>query len=249
MQITSRDGLTQTTLDDNWVTISGIDWFPDGSKLVITAATENIREQKVFIADSLTGDITHININHNKSSTFHLPKWSPDGRMIGVQATTREDEIVNDLLIFDPEGGMVKANLTINRQQHLQQEWYWSGDSEAILLNFPPGKSIGVFYWRDNRVEELPLPKIEAGNVYITNLFGSYPFLCRSKNPPKNYFRRAETNVLTSASVVGRRMINLVPISSTLSARTYPPCASMISLVMAKPNPVPRPRWRLLSTW
>ncbi len=152
VKITARDGSPHITLDNNWVTVSGIDWSPDGSKLVITGATEDVWQEEVFIADLITDHITRVNIAQDKSSSFLLPKWSPDGQMIGVQATTREKEIVNNLLIFDPEDETIKANLTINRQQHLRQEWYWSDNGDAILLNLPSGKGISLFYWRDNRV-------------------------------------------------------------------------------------------------
>jgi hypothetical protein len=150
-------------------------WSSDGTKLVITASTTPILQEYrfgLFIADVVTGNITPINIDREELRSYTDPQWSPNGLLIGVNTNPNENEIVNDLVIFDPEDETVKGNLSVERQQ---PDWLWSSTGEAILVNLPSAERIGIFYWKEDRLEKVSPPEqlkegIESGEILITNL-------------------------------------------------------------------------------
>ena len=172
VKVTSRDGADLATFDGDWERVEGVDWSPDGSKMVITAAISNRQTggHSLFIADLATGDISKVEILAGELLDYTQPHWSPDGRLIGVNTRRNGEGFVSGLVIFDPEDQTIRANLTVER--HFP-EWSWSNAGSAILVRLgsstsalPPftPQGIGIFYWTTGRLEQVSLPAyVEAG--------------------------------------------------------------------------------------
>ncbi len=157
---------------NNWDLIEGIDWSSDGSKIAVTAVTDDhqTRRYNLFIIDWATGDIAKIDVLTDESLEYTQPHWSPDGRLLGINTRRSEEETVSGLIVFDPKSGAVEANLAVERYS---TEWSWSHTGDAILVqlgaNRPvlsPSTSqrIGIFYWTTGTLDQVPLrPDLATG--------------------------------------------------------------------------------------
>jgi dipeptidyl aminopeptidase/acylaminoacyl peptidase len=172
VKIASSDGITLTTLGNDWERVEGIDWSPDGTQIAITAATDykQTGRHSLFVADLTAGKIAQVEIFTDELLDYTQPHWSPDGRLIGVNSRRKGEGFISGLVIYDLEEKATKANLSTERHY---PEWSWSNTGSAILVRLgsgalatPPStpQRIGVFYWLNGKLEQISLrEEIEAG--------------------------------------------------------------------------------------
>jgi dipeptidyl aminopeptidase/acylaminoacyl peptidase len=170
IRVVLSDGTVETTIDNNWTSLNNLDWSPDGSKLVVTASMEDMEYQfGVFIIDLTADDIAKVDLALDKPRSFTEAYWSPNGQFIGVTTSPTLVSPIDGLIVFDPENGAIKANLKKGREV---EKWFWSSAGNAILVNLSTAKRIGIYYWQEDRLEELSPPSfliegLENGEVSI----------------------------------------------------------------------------------
>ncbi len=165
--LSSFDGtvLQKDIIGDEWQNITGVDWSPDGKKIVFSGAKEYYPERlKTYLVDVKTKNIQMLPLDENLS--YEHPQWSPDGKLIAMNIRPKWLDKVQGLSVYDVETQKIVANLEGERSE---KDWYWSDDSEFILVTRgdPSNKpmSIELFYWKENQTKFVPLPK-EIGNNY-----------------------------------------------------------------------------------
>ncbi len=173
------EGTVLQRFGGSWGTVMAIDWSPDASKLAITAqgATDAYRNE-LFIIDLNTRKITEIDLVPGEAVSYAEPRWSPDGRLLGVIATTAEQQ--KELIIFDWQEEVISSSLSLGDSF---DKWSWSNDGSAILMRvggditstpyIPQG--IGIFYWKENRFELVSLPDdmeegLEKRHIHLIDL-------------------------------------------------------------------------------
>lgn len=162
------EGTVLQRFGGSWGAVMTIDWSPDSSKLAVTAqgATDAYRNE-LFIVDLNTEKITEIDPVPGGAVSCTKPRWSPDGRLLGVIAMTAEQQ--KELIIFDWQEEAKASSLS---PRYSFDKWSWSSDGSAILMRvggditstpyIPQG--IGIFYWKEHRFELVPLPhEMEEG--------------------------------------------------------------------------------------
>ena len=160
VRVISRDGTIIKTLNDNWTSINNLDWSPDSTKLVITASKEDKEYQfRVFIANLMTDEIVEVSIPLVEPHSFTEAHWSPDGQLIGVTTSPSLVSPIDGLVIFHPQDGTIEANLEAKRKV---EEWFWSEGGDSILVNLAAAKRIGIFHWREKRLEKIPMASFLA---------------------------------------------------------------------------------------
>ncbi|MEH7005218.1 hypothetical protein V7023_27015, partial [Priestia megaterium] len=76
--------------------IFGVSWSPDGSKLAYNFISEKEGDKGIFIADGLTGDVTHLNVNLDYAADQLA--WSQSGNKLVASSFTQNQ--VHTYIIF-----------------------------------------------------------------------------------------------------------------------------------------------------
>ncbi|MCM3770765.1 hypothetical protein M3225_09695 [Priestia aryabhattai] len=76
--------------------IFGVSWSPDGSKLAYNFISEKGGDKGIFIADGLTGDVTHLNVNLDYAADQLA--WSQSGNKLVASSFTQNQ--VHTYIIF-----------------------------------------------------------------------------------------------------------------------------------------------------
>ncbi|MGR6338975.1 TolB family protein [Priestia megaterium] len=76
--------------------IFGVSWSPDGSKLAYNFISEKEGDKGIFIADGLTGDVTHLNVNLDYAAD--QLDWSQSGNKLVASSFTQNQ--VHTYVIF-----------------------------------------------------------------------------------------------------------------------------------------------------
>lgn len=179
VSLINLEGTVLQRFGGSWGAVMAIDWSPDTSKLAITAqGTSDAYRNELFIVDLNTGKITEIDPVPGGAVSYTEPRWAPDGRLLGVIATTETQQ--KELIIFDWQEEVISSSLSLG---YPFDKWSWSDDGSAILMRVggditvtpyvPQG--IGIFYWREHRFELLSLPDdmkegLEKRNIYLIDL-------------------------------------------------------------------------------
>lgn len=173
------EGTVLQRFGGSWGAVMAIDWSSDTSKLAITAqSATDASWNELFIVDLNTGKITEIDPVPDEAVNYTEPRWSPDGSLLGVIATTEAQQ--KELVIFDWQAEVISSRLSLG---YSFDKWSWSDDGSAILMRVggditvtpyvPQG--IGIFYWRENNFELVSLPDemeegLEERNIYLMDL-------------------------------------------------------------------------------
>ena len=165
IDILSANGtLSQKNLAGSWGVIDGIDWSPDGKTIVFAASEDSSPERlELYWLNIETKELAKLPLDENLS--YENPQWSPDGNMIAMNARPTRANWVDKLLVYNVAAQKIVATV---EGQRFSQNFYWSDDSQTILLTkgFPPDtrQTIELFYWQENRTEVIPFPEgIEDG--------------------------------------------------------------------------------------
>ncbi|WP_210607827.1 TolB family protein [Priestia flexa] len=94
LSITDLKGTEAFQLADS-TQIFGVSWSPDGSKLAYNYIAEDGGMKGIFVADSITGDVTHLNVPLEYAAD--QLSWSPSGKQLA--ASTVQDNQVHTYVI------------------------------------------------------------------------------------------------------------------------------------------------------
>ncbi len=161
--LSTRGQPTRKDIAGSWGELSGLDWSPDGKTIVFAAAKKIYDKFQLYILNPETGELGELPLDKNLS--YVSPRWSPDGKLIAINAGSDPTGRPDQLLVYDVGTQKIVAMLTGKRSR---EEWYWSDDSQTILLTKGHDPDIPyavvLFYWRENRTETIPFPEgIKAG--------------------------------------------------------------------------------------
>ena len=157
--IGARDGSVVNTFGGNWGAIMDLDWSPDSASLVVVAqGTDDASRFKMRLVSLDRADVTDIILNEQEIIRYAQTRWSPREPLLG--SIIEDPDLDKELIIFDPQQGQILAS------RKDITAWSWSDDGDSILVGVRGSsgftEGIGIFYWREDRLEMIPLlPKLE----------------------------------------------------------------------------------------
>ncbi|GEM_PF-6323378 len=151
--------VSNITLMKFWGYINGIDWSPDGKTIAFAASKATHSEKlRLYVINTQTKEGIELPLDQNFS--YAQPKWSPDGKLIGLNAGSSPADLASELLIYDV---LTQKVITSLKEKRSNPNFYWTKDGQAILFTkgSPPdtARTIEVFYWQENKTIAVPFPK------------------------------------------------------------------------------------------
>jgi Tol biopolymer transport system component len=158
--------------------LSSFSWGPTNDSLIGAGSMDpvySIEKQELFT----------IHLDHNSVTGFAIqaaprildePHWSPDGRMLAVEARPTYGDNPNALLVIDAHGEVVSQ---FALSDGYRQQWLWSRDSRSILRYLyriaATKNDLQVLYPFNNHLEIVALPQeiaegIENGLLYVARI-------------------------------------------------------------------------------
>jgi TolB protein len=145
--VTDLEGTSSTPVSPTGLSLAlrddGIDWSPDGSRIVFAAAHPLGADfgSDLYVVDA---DGTSEPVNITASARFSSnvqPRWSPDGRLIAYACSDVDrDGLINDICTIPPEGG-TRTNLTKRLDSY--HALRWSPDGSRVVFTRPAERGGG----------------------------------------------------------------------------------------------------------
>lgn len=168
--VTSDLGCDGYPLGDSTGSVSGLDWSPNGHRLLFSIASDVIGISKIS-ADGST-DSSTLFLSPPKYTFYrnaHAPIWSPDGSHVAFISTFREGPLEIGEKLFAPS--LFVANLDGTHPRYFVQEDRlpgvtsnpsWSNDGTKIAYVLPvPQNGIGIVDIQSGEITQLDSESVE----------------------------------------------------------------------------------------
>jgi DNA-binding winged helix-turn-helix (wHTH) protein/Tol biopolymer transport system component len=125
----------------------GVDFSPDGSRLVFLRLDREAKQTSIVTANALDGSDEQTVLTSPAENPVSPVGWSPDGSRILLSASERRDDGTYSYLAEIPSMGGVETPFTVPRKQRLLSA-KWTDRGAGIIVNaVAPGSNVLQIYY------------------------------------------------------------------------------------------------------
>lgn len=124
--------------------VHAADWEPDGDRIVFTATPSNEERYQLYWVSSTGGSATKLTEYSDGFTTFHVPRWSPDGsKFVCIYEWTQLPFTYYQVAVMDAQRGAEPIPITPQQRGVRVRSPVWSPDGNRIAFvagasSFPP---------------------------------------------------------------------------------------------------------------
>ncbi|HKQ05998.1 MAG TPA: S9 family peptidase [Blastocatellia bacterium] len=199
-------------------TVSGMDWSPDGSRIIFSHTRSQVAN------DWTTADVSTVEVASGKVTLFagtpaaeSAPTFSPDGQSIAIVVSDNPPRWSgsNRIEIFPAGGGQPKAlTASLDGQPNIAG---WSADGKRIYFSEAKGTGTQVYAIdvATNRIEEIKATPAVYGALNLNRSGSMFGFVRQTPDAPPEAFVASITNFAPTQVSRANADLKLPPLGRT----------------------------------